>query len=361
MTYKRGRIYWYKFMWCGRMVCKSTKQGSDKVARQMEAAHRTSLAKGEVGIRTRHLAPTLREFITERVDPWAQTRFRDTPNTYVRWFRPGARAICAYTPLSSRRLDDINGEHFASFAAHRQSQELAVSSVNSNLRVLSRILSLAVEWGELDAMPKMRLLPGERGRDRVVTVEEEKRYLAAAPEPLRSIAAVLFDTGLRTDEAYRLSWETITWSRGRYGALQVLHGKTAAARRWVPMTTRVRAVLESRWLDLGKPEMGYAWPAETKAGYINDETVRRMHLKVLEESGVKHFVLHSLRHTFLTRLGESGCDVWTMARLVGHSSTKALGHYVHPSQDAAEAAILRLKPAVAALPTPHKAPDGDRW
>jgi hypothetical protein len=49
--YKRGEVYWYKFMWQGRMVRESTKQGNDKVARQMEAAHRTSLAKGEVGIR----------------------------------------------------------------------------------------------------------------------------------------------------------------------------------------------------------------------------------------------------------------------------------------------------------------------
>src|SRR6266849_4856768 len=44
-------IYWYKFMWNGELVRESTKQGNDKVARQMESAHRTSLAKGEVGIR----------------------------------------------------------------------------------------------------------------------------------------------------------------------------------------------------------------------------------------------------------------------------------------------------------------------
>ena len=36
--YKRGDVYWYKFMWQGRMVRESTKQGNDKVARQMEAA-----------------------------------------------------------------------------------------------------------------------------------------------------------------------------------------------------------------------------------------------------------------------------------------------------------------------------------
>jgi integrase len=158
---------------------------------------------------------------------------------------------------------------------------------------------------------------------------------------------VLFDTGMRPDEVYRIRWETVQWRRGRYGAIQVLFGKTAAARRIVPMTARVRTVLENHWLASGKPEIGYLWPAETQARYINDETLRRMHLKVLEESKVKHFVLHSIRHTFLTRLGESRCDVWTMARVVGHTTTKALQHYVHTSQDAAEAAILRL-PQLAA-------------
>jgi hypothetical protein len=39
--YKRGGVYWYKFMWQKKLVRESTKQGNDKVARQMESAHRT--------------------------------------------------------------------------------------------------------------------------------------------------------------------------------------------------------------------------------------------------------------------------------------------------------------------------------
>jgi hypothetical protein len=42
-------VYWYKFMWQGKPIRESTRQGNNKVVRQMEAAHRTSLAKGEVG------------------------------------------------------------------------------------------------------------------------------------------------------------------------------------------------------------------------------------------------------------------------------------------------------------------------
>ena len=52
-------FYWYKFMWKGRLIREPTKQGNDKVARNMESAHRTSLAKGEVGIGDKKPAPTL--------------------------------------------------------------------------------------------------------------------------------------------------------------------------------------------------------------------------------------------------------------------------------------------------------------
>src|SRR5215467_11605396 len=68
-------IYWYKFMWKGDLVRKSTKQGNDKVDRQMESAHRTSLAKGEVGIREKKPSPTLAEFIENRFEPWARATF----------------------------------------------------------------------------------------------------------------------------------------------------------------------------------------------------------------------------------------------------------------------------------------------
>jgi hypothetical protein len=64
-------VYWYKFMWNGELVRESTKQGNDKVARQMEAAHKTSLAKGEVGIREKKAVPTLAEFCRKRFAPWA--------------------------------------------------------------------------------------------------------------------------------------------------------------------------------------------------------------------------------------------------------------------------------------------------
>jgi len=343
MIYKRGKFYWYKFVWQGRLVRESTKQGNDKVARQMESAHRTSLAKGEVGIRERQPSPTLADFIDKRFEPWARATFeRTSPKTWRDFYRVGVRAIVGYKPLAGLKLDEITSESAADFAAHRQSAGLQVSTANSSLRVLRRILGLAVEWGALPSVPRIKLLPGERHRERVVTPEEEGKYLLSAPEPLASVAAVLVETGLRPEECFRLRWDCVNWVNGRHGTFLVTHGKTDAARRVLPMPPRVRFTLEARWEAAGKPAEGWVWPAPTRSGHLESSSLKKQHIKALRLSGVRPFVLYSLRHTFLTRLGESGCDAWTLARIAGHSSIRISTRYVHPSEEAVLAAVERL-------------------
>jgi integrase len=116
----------------------------------------------------------------------------------------------------------------------------------------------------------------------------------------------------------------------------------AAARRVLPMTPRVRNILESRWVRTGKPAEGWVWFAPTRSGHLEGSSLKKQHGKALRLSGVRPFVLYSLRHTFLTRLGESGCDAWTLARIAGHSSIAMSTRYVHPSQDAVLNAMSRL-------------------
>src|SRR5205807_7594505 len=89
--YKRGDVYWYKFQFNGKLVRESTRQRNDKVARQMEAAHRTSLAKGEVGIREKKLVLTLSEFSKGRFEPWAEST--STHKTWRDFYRVGLLAI----------------------------------------------------------------------------------------------------------------------------------------------------------------------------------------------------------------------------------------------------------------------------
>src|SRR5207245_49671 len=111
-----------------------------------------------------------------------------------KWYRAGMRALLAHKPLASLRLSEIDGENIAKFAAHRQSLGLQISYVNGSVRALRRMLRLAVEWRVLEVAPRVEILPGEHRRERVVTPEEEQRYLSVAPALLAQIAGVLVDT-----------------------------------------------------------------------------------------------------------------------------------------------------------------------
>jgi integrase len=308
----------------------------------MESAHRTSLAKGEVGIRIREKksVPTLADFITQRFEPFAEAS--TSSKTWLDYYRPGIRTIQAYKPLANLCLNEITSEKGADFAAWRQASGRQVSSVNSSLQVLRRVMRLAAQWGAIDTSPLIKMLPGERHREHVVKCEEEARYLAAAPEPLASVAAILVDTGVRPDECYRLRWESVTWTNGRNGTILVTHGKTTAARRVLPLTLRARNILQGRWEAAGSPAEGWVWAAPTRSGHFEKSTIKKQHRRALTLSRVRPFVLYSLRHTFLTRLGESGCDAWTLARIAGHSSVGISSRYVHPSEDAVLAALDRL-------------------
>src|SRR5271157_3208914 len=104
----------------------------------------------------------------------------------------------------------------------------------------------------------------------------------------------------------------------------------------------VRAILETRWEAAGRPLEGWVWTAPTHSGHIEASSLKKQHSKALRLSKVRPFVLYSMRHTFLTRLGESGCDVWTLARVAGHSSIAISARYVHPSEDAVLTAMSRL-------------------
>ena len=64
------------------------------------------------------------------------------------------------------------------------------------------------------------------------------------------------------------------------------------------------------------------------------DSVKSQHKKALALSKVRAFEIYSIRHTFLTRLGDSGCDVWSLARIAGHSQISMSQRYVHPEQDA---------------------------
>src|SRR5271165_2276981 len=105
-VYKRGRVWWYKFTWNGEAIRESTKQNNKRIAEQIEAAHKTSLAKGEVGLRDRKPIPTLKEFVERDFKPYIDARFQDKPKT-LEYYRTGMKNLNGYPPLATCALDAI--------------------------------------------------------------------------------------------------------------------------------------------------------------------------------------------------------------------------------------------------------------
>lgn len=158
-VYKRGHVWWYRFTWKGKAIRESTKQTNKRVAGQIEAAHKTSLAKGEVGIRDRKPTQTLQRFA------FVSSTFATCSKTKA-YYQYGVKSLLGYNKLADERLDTIASETIAGFVAKRKQDELQIASINRELQVLRRMFHLAQEWGKLEKVPprphaSRRASPGE--------------------------------------------------------------------------------------------------------------------------------------------------------------------------------------------------------
>ncbi len=120
--------------------------------------------------------------------------------------------------------------------------------MNRELATLRRILRLAYEWKEIDRVPRIRLLGGERIRDFVLSRAQERIYLEACPQPLKDIAVLMLETGLRIGETLALEWPDVVLeplSGSCFGYIRIREGKSKNARRTLPLTDRAG---ECYWL-----------------------------------------------------------------------------------------------------------------
>jgi integrase len=356
--YKRGNVYWYKFMWQGEPIRKSTKQGNDKTARKMEAAHRTALAQGLVGIREKKSVPTLADFLKHDFLPFVEGRFVDKPNTRD-YYEYAAESLSA-SKLGKARLDEINSQQAAAYCAAHVSW--SPSTINRDLRTLRRALNLAVEWGKLDRAPKIGLARGERQRERVLSADEVNQYLKACRHPdWHDAALVTVGTGMRPDdEVCSLRWEFIQFN-GDSARIRLVDAKTLAGRRVIPIKSEVYkhfgipdvcAALKRRYEAQGCPCTGWVFPRPTKSGHLTEDSYKGWHAEALQKLARAHaedpsqpevapFEPYCLRHTFLTWLAPK-IDIFALARLAGHASIRTTQRYVHPAEKTLEDGLAQL-------------------
>jgi len=158
------------------------------------------LAKGEAGIVEKSLAKTFKDFAP---------LCKDKPRT-IAFYNERMRRLLDFPDLVKRRLDKIDEEPIEKLKRQwtrqtsRRGRPLSVASINRELATLRRLLRLAQEWKLIDRVPRIRLFRGEENREFVLNYQHEEWYLHMAPFPLKDIAMLMLDTGMRPGEACAL-------------------------------------------------------------------------------------------------------------------------------------------------------------
>jgi integrase len=341
-VFKRGGspFYQYDFTFMGRRFWGSTKLTNRKAAERYENKMREKLAQSRGGILDPAPPPFFADFASEflqrtkaELRPRSWKRYQVSIKSLRPWFAP-------------KRLDEILADDIERFKQARLQEGCSPSTVNRDLACLRRILSFALQLDLLVTTPfvrkKVRFLK-ERGRERILTFDEERRYLKAARNPLRDVATLMLEMGLRPEEVCSIRQENIHLGT-RPPFLQVPGGKTKNARRDVVLTERARETLKHRLLET---KGDYIFPLRVGRGFDWSHPLSELHpahYQALAESEIQPpFQIYDLRHTYGTRAIESGTDPLTLMRLMGHQDLKTTMRYVHLSKAHLKEAQMRIE------------------
>jgi integrase len=349
------------------------KAGTLGAARKLYRKRKTEALQGKKlpeNLR-RSAVPTLKGFSQRFIDE-IEVRCKEKPNT-ISFYAMKLTRLLEFAPLANARLDTIDEALIAAFVQWRSAQPsraghnrkkpreaadakpVSPASINRELATLRRLLRLAQEWRLINRVPRIRLLRGERNRQFVLSHAQERLYLDKAEQPLSDAAMLMLDTGLRVGELLALRWPDVHFepaTGAKFGFIHVQRSKSKAAERNLSLTPRVRTVLESRYASR---KSVWVFTDEPGTGPLPVWTLEAQHKRIKESLRLDpDAVIHSFRHTFGTRLGETGADAFTVMRAMGHSTVVVSQKYVHPTPETMERAFERLnaanEKALASLP-----------
>ena len=174
------------------------------------------------------------------------------------------------------------------------------------------------------------------------------------------IFVFLLNTGLRIGEALALEVRNIdfenqlltvrsnivyvkdrTDSGKKYRCIKQPSTKTKSGSRIVPLNDEaVRALISLRGINGGVP-----YVFATKNGKrIHPRNIDRTFRGILQRCGIRCTGVHSLRHTFASRLFAKGIDVKTVSELLGHSDVGiTYDTYIHLIQEQRAAAVSAIE------------------
>jgi integrase len=206
-------------------------------------------------------------------------------------------------------------------------------------------------------------------RTKFLTVEEQEIFQGALQNE-RLEAAFLLDlgTGLRVGELLALRWEDIDLEARRIRieraisrvrvkgsetktALQFHEPKTPSSIRTVPVSPiLVREIKKHRKRqNEEKVRAGSAYNDQglvfcSELGQpIDPRNLSRKLDQLIKKAGLPSFGMHTLRHTFATRLHEKGVQAKTVADILGHSDTSTTQNiYTHVTHEHKQLAVNEL-------------------
>lgn len=219
-------------------------------------------------------------------------------------------------------------------------KQRSITSVNRELALLRRMLNVAQREGWLIRNPfnfgdPLISVADERKRERILTLEEEARLLAACAHPrrahLRAIVVAALDTGMRRGELLKLRWSDIDFENLLI-TVRAFNTKTMRERQ-IAMTMRLTTELQSLWDES---------PEDTETLVFGVDSVKRSFGSARKVAGLSDLRFHDLRHTHATRLVASHIPLAEVGRALGHTQANTTYRYVNANVETARRAASVL-------------------
>jgi integrase len=355
---KRGNFFYMYFNFYGQKVQQSTKCTNRRDAEEYEIGYRNLLAKGEVGIGKRKKMPRFKEALKEFLE-WSEVEHMAKLNT-LRRIQTAMKPILAF--FEYKRLDQISVPDVEDYKRWRIKQKklapkkkllknkkattnkvIKPATVNKELACLRSMINYFIRNDILVKNPvsRVKFLREDNEHTRVLSREEERLYLMACSQPLKDVAIIMLETGMRPDEVCRTEVRNVDLEKN---FIFIPDGKTKASRRRIPLSKKAKEVLISRLI---KPEGDYVFPGMKTARDANTHIIKlnNAHRGTLKRSKIEPFRIYDLRHTFATRAAEAGVDLITLASLLGHSRVQMVMRYAHPTEEHQINAIRKMEMA----------------
>lgn len=347
---KHTKVWYYEFIFAGRLIKESAKTPSKTVAKEAEKKRRRELEEGFNGIGSAR---------DQRV-----TKLRDLAETFMADYelrQPKSITFARHAVKHIVRLlgnfmaVDISDQTVLKYQTDRLSEHAAPKTVNEEVGFILRLLSVA-QAGALRAQLKQQKrlkLKVEKTVGRAFTIEEKSALVGSTKAPNRRskgihlVTMLSLHAGLRDKEI-----RTLQWNRLNLGKRIVTVGatKTAAGTgRTIPMNADLfsavseYAVWYVKRFGQAKPDW-YVFPFGKTAD--QDPTRPQTSMKTAwrntrSDSGVEGR-FHDTRHTFVTDLAESGAGDQVIQDMAGHVSKDMVKHYSHIRTEAKRRAVEKL-------------------